>query len=251
MKVKSTAFLLIAAVAQGLGGAASATVTDSRIESAAAKSYVFKNDLKNDDVKVESKDGAVVLTGTVAEDSHKRLAKDTVEDLPGVKSVDDRLEVRGAAPAERSDAWITGKVKGVLLFHRSVSAVDTEVDTKDGVVTLRGRADNAAQKDLTGEYAKDVDGVKSVDNRLAVAASQKPAPRRLERRMDDASITARVKSALLFHRSTSALRTSVKTKNGVVVLSGKAQNGAERDLVEKLVKDIEGVKGVRNRMTVQ
>ena len=68
----------------------------TRIESSAKKSYVFKNYLKDDDIKIQSKDGAVTLTGTVSEESHKSLARETVAGLPGVKSVDNRLEVKGA-----------------------------------------------------------------------------------------------------------------------------------------------------------
>ncbi len=68
--------------------------------------------------------------------------------------------------------------------------------------------------------------------------------------IDDASITAEVKMTLLYHRSTSALKTSVTTKNGVVTLSGKAKNAAEKDLATKLVNDVNGVKGVKNRMTI-
>jgi osmotically-inducible protein OsmY len=70
-------------------------------------------------------------------------------------------------------------------------------------------------------------------------------------KIDDASITAQVKMALLNHSSTSALETKVETTNGVVTLSGKARNAAEKDLVTKLVKDINGVKSVKNRMTVE
>src|SRR5579862_3135477 len=84
--------------------------TDSRIESSAAKSYVFKTYLKDDSIKTTSKDGIVTLTGTVAESSHKSLAQDTVEGLPGVKSVDNQLAVSGEQPAEHSDTSITTKV---------------------------------------------------------------------------------------------------------------------------------------------
>ena len=45
--------------------------TDSRIESSAAKSYVFKTYLKDDSIKTDSKEGVVTLTGTVADASHK------------------------------------------------------------------------------------------------------------------------------------------------------------------------------------
>ena len=95
---------------------------DDLIESSAKKSYVFKTYLKDDDIKIQSRDGAVTLTGTVSEESHKSLAQDTVAGLPGVKTVDNRLEVKGERPAENSDAWLITKVKTTLLFHRSVSA---------------------------------------------------------------------------------------------------------------------------------
>ena len=124
-----------------------ASKMDDRIESSAKKSYVFKTYLKADDIKVESEDGAVTLTGTVSEESHKSLAQETVADLPGVKSVDNMLEVKGTPPAKMSDAWITAKVKTIFLFPRNVSAM-TEVDTKAGIVTLQGKAVNEAQKDL-------------------------------------------------------------------------------------------------------
>ena len=60
-------------------------------------------------------------------------------------------------------------------------------------------------------------------------------------KIDDASITAEVKSSLLSHRSTSALHTTVSTTDGVVTLSGIAKNDAEKSLVTKLVTDINGV----------
>ena len=103
---------------------------DSRIESSAKKSHVFKTYLTADDITIQSKDGVVTLTGTVSEESHKSLAQETVAGLPGVKSVDNRLEVKGTPPAKNSDAWITVKVKTMILFHRNVSTM-TEVNTTD------------------------------------------------------------------------------------------------------------------------
>jgi osmotically-inducible protein OsmY len=226
-----------------------ASKMDNRIESSAKNSYVFKTYLQADDINVQSEDGTVTLTGTVSEESHKSLAQETVADLPGVKSVDNMLEVEGESPAEMSDAWITAKVKTIFLFHRNVSAI-TEVKTKDGVVTLQGKAANEAQKDLTTEYAKDVEGVKGVNNEMTVGKIAKKK-QTVGQKIDDASITAQVKMTLLYHRSTSALNTSVKTKRGVVTLSGKAKSGAEMDLAAKFAKDVNGVKSVNNRMTIE
>ena len=235
-----------------------ASETDDRIESTAGKSYVFKTYLKGDDIKVQSRDGVVTLTGTVAEEVNRSLAEETVASLPGVKSVDNRLEIKGERAAANSDAWLSAKVKATLLFHRNVSAYQTEVSAKNGIVTLRGKASSQAQKELTTEYAKDVEDVKSVINKMTVAkTSVKPGETMGEKiddvseSVDDASITALVKMTLLYHRSTSALNTRVETNDGAVTLSGKAKNAAEKDLVTKFVRDVHGVKSVNNQMTIE
>ncbi len=253
MQTKARNTLAVAAVSAAVLWAGAVIVVasemDDRIESAARHSYVFKTYLKDDQVHVESKDGVVTLTGTVTDDSHKSLAEHTVANLPGVTSVDNRLEVKEKTPLAKSDDWISAKVKASLLFHRNVSARDTKVSVKAGIVTLTGVADSQAEKDLATEYAKDIDGVTSVVNEMTVQVAKEP-DRTLSEQIDDASITARAKLALLTHRSTSALDTKVGTKDGVVTLTGVAKSPAERDLVTKLVSDITGVKSVRNQMTV-
>jgi osmotically-inducible protein OsmY len=228
-----------------------ASETDDRIESAATKSYVFKTYLKHDSIKTESKNGVVVLTGTVSETSHRSLAENTVEGLPGVKSVDNRITIKGETPAEHSDTWIGLKVRTVLLFHRNVSAGKTEVDVKDGVVTLKGHASSQAQRELTTEYARDIDNVKEVKNEMSITEDSAKPGETLGDKIDDASITAQVKLALMSHRSTSSLKTSVETTDGIVTVGGSAKNSAEKSLVTKLVTDIAGVVSVVNKMTVQ
>ncbi|WP_306536500.1 BON domain-containing protein [Geobacter sp.] len=251
MKTLYSLFLMaIAVTLLAIGVPAHASKLDDRIESSAKKSYVFKTYLKDDKVKVDSEDGVVTLTGTVSEESHKSLAQETVAGLPGVKSIDNRLEVKGERPTDMSDAWLTTKVKSTLLYHRSVSGFKTEVNVKDGIVTLRGNAPSQAQKELTAEYARDIEGVKDVTNEITVTKSSKKT-RTMGGKIDDSSITALVKMTLLNHRSTSALNTSVTTKNGVVTLTGKAKSATEKDLATKFAKDVNGVKSVKNQMTIE
>jgi osmotically-inducible protein OsmY len=253
MKMKTMFPLTLAAVVSTMlitSAPVRAADTDSRIESSAANSYVFKTYLKDDSIKTDSKEGVVTLTGTVAKASDKSLAEDTVAGLPGVKSVDNKLVVNGEQPAEHSDTWITMKVKTALLFHRNVSGTGTTVYTKDGIVTLQGEASSMAQKELTTEYAKDIDNVKSVNNEMTIAKTPAAPDATIGDKIDDASITAEVKSSLLSHHSTSALHTGVTTTDGVVTLTGIAKNDAEKSLVTKLTTDISGVTKVINNMTI-
>jgi osmotically-inducible protein OsmY len=240
----------VAAVVLLMNGVpAHALKMDSRIELSAKQSYVFKTYLKDDDIKIRSRDGIVTLTGIVSENFHKSLAQETVAGIPCVARVNNRLKVKGECPAENSDAWLTTKVKTMLLFHRNVSAM-TEVNTKDGIVTLRGHASSQAQKDLTTEHVKDVEGVKDVKNEMTVTKTSKKT-QTVGEKIDDASITAQVKMTLLYHRSTSAINTKVETNKGKVTLYGKAKNAAEKELAAKFANDVNGVKGVENRMTIE
>lgn len=245
-----------------------ASDADDRIIAAAKQSFVFETYLSNDNITVRSNNGKVTLIGVVSDESDKTLAKEIVIALPGVKSVDNQLTLQNNNPDAYSDAWLMAKIKSTLLFHRSVNGTATEVSAKDGDVTLRGKATSAAQKDLTTEYAADIEGVKSVRNEMTITTPNTPVESQakndkrigektmgqsldvMNEAIDDASTSALVKTALLLHRSTSALNTTVNTKDGVVTLEGRALNAAEIDLATKLARDVRGVKRVVNNMTV-
>jgi len=249
--VMTAGVLAFTAVLVFTGGTVRASETDDRIDSSFKKTYVYKTYLKDEHIKISSKDGVVTLSGSVADETHKPMAQNVAEALPGVTSVDNRITVQGEQPAESSDTWISMKVKSALLFHRNVSATATEVTLKDGNVTLKGEAATEAQKELTTEYAKDVDGVKSVKNEMTVAKIPAKPDETVGQKIDDASITAQVKTSLLSHHSTSVLNTKVTTTEGVVTVGGIAKNDAEKALVTKLVTDINGVKSVVNNMTIE
>jgi osmotically-inducible protein OsmY len=244
--LKPTACLLLLIVPTLLRADAQ---TDRKIEAAARDSYNYRTVLE-DHVKVRADEGVVILTGTVPDADHRTLAEDTVGDLPGVVRVDNQIKVEPPAP-EHSDGWISTKIRTKLLLKGNVSAIDTNVAVADGVVTLTGTAGTLAQKELTGAYVKEIAGVRTVNNLLTVAPPPVEPTRSLGDRIDDASITAQVKYALFTHESTSALKTSVKTRDGAVAIEGEAGSAAEKDLVTLLANGVRGVKMVTNQMTVK
>lgn len=69
-------------------------------------------------------------------------------------------------------------------------------------------------------------------------------------KIDDASITTKVKMKLLGNKATSALNTKVETVDGVVTLTGKAKTTAEKELATKLAEEVKGVKSVNNDMKI-
>ena len=146
------------------------------------------------------------------------------------------------------DVVITTQVKMALLLHRSTSTFRTEVTTSNGIVTINGNVQNSAEKDLITKLIEDVQGVKSVQNNMLIVKEQSST---VGEKLDDSVVTAKVKMALVLNRSTGALRTSITTNDLIVTVSGKAKNIAEKELVTKVIEDVDGVNSVVNKMTIE
>ena len=224
---------------------------DGRIERSAKDSYVFKTYLSGDDIHVKARDGIVILTGSVQDEAQTRMAEDTAANLPGVNRVDNQLEVRAAR--EHSDDWLALKVKSALLFHRDTGA-NISVSAHDGLVTIRGEARDPEQKRVASDYAKNVDGVRAVDNEMVIVNGAPPpshTAQNIGARIDDASVTAQVKMALISHEGLDALHTKIHTRDGTVVITGEAIDRAQKELVTRVAKDVNGVTTVDNEMVVR
>lgn len=73
---------------------------------------------------------------------------------------------------------------------------------------------------------------------------------KVKRVSKDSSITTKVKAKFAKDSDVSARKIHVKTKNGVVTLTGNARSDAEKSKAEDLAKEIEGVKSVTNNIKV-
>jgi len=90
----------------------------------------------------------------------------TKEALPDAK---ERAHNREAVTSTTAGAALTTKVKTALASDAGLKTMtNIDVDSKDGVVTLKGKVDSADLKKKAGEVAKKVSGVKSVKNELKV-----------------------------------------------------------------------------------
>lgn len=69
--------------------------------------------------------------------------------------------------------------------------------------------------------------------------------------IDDAAITAKVKTAFAKDPDVSAMKVNVDTDKGYVTLKGEVKSSAERAKAAQLARNVEGVKGVNNNLTVK
>lgn len=82
-----------------------------------------------------------------------------------------RTSVTGIPPETRAklgDAAITASIKTDFLKDPDLSVLKIDVDTRDGVVTLNGLAENEAARKRAEQLAGAIKGVREVRNHLAV-----------------------------------------------------------------------------------
>ncbi|HEX5361576.1 MAG TPA: BON domain-containing protein [Fluviicoccus sp.] len=150
---------------------------------------------------------------------------------------------------QESQIWTT------FALSPSLRANDLKVVVRRGKATLSGKVDDDINKELAKQIALGVSGIKEVDNQIVVDADYAPTRPASERDfadvVDDASITAAVKSKLIWSKHADGLATTVETRGGRVSLQGTAASAAARDLAGRLALNTRGVVGVDNRLTVQ
>lgn len=69
--------------------------------------------------------------------------------------------------------------------------------------------------------------------------------------MDDAGITAKVKTKFMTDKQVSALNVKVETKQSVVYLTGEAKTDIEKQRATELAMSVAGVKDVKNELQVK
>jgi len=69
--------------------------------------------------------------------------------------------------------------------------------------------------------------------------------------VDDTVITSQIKSRMAENKDVAASSISVETLNGTVMLSGFAKSSTEKATAEKIARDVNGVKAVKNEIAVR
>lgn len=126
--------------------------------------------------------------------------------------------------------------------YRTVLEDTVKVKADDGVVTLTGTVKDKDDRALAADTVENLPGVTSVKNEIVV----KDAPAE----HSDAWIALKIRGRLLVKSNVSATATKVEVKDGVVTLSGTADNIAQKELTGVYAAEIAWVKSVENNLVV-
>jgi hyperosmotically inducible protein len=265
--VIAAAWLIIglsAALPAWAGSEGSQEKSDLWLEAKLVTTYTLNEHLNPFKLKVDVKDGVAYLGGTVDSAVERDLAVEIAKGVEGIKEVRDniRIEPEGAAEREESkmfrmveDATITAKVKSKLLWNRHTKGLDIDVSTETGVVTLKGKVGSDVRRQLAIQLARNTNGVRRVVDRLQIASAgeskKQGAVKEVETKVNDAWITAKVKSMLAFSKSADGADIHVSTENGIVTLRGTVTDETQEEEVVRMAGDVVGVKRVNSRLAVE
>lgn len=162
------------------------------------------------------------------------------------------LVIAGSAPAASAegaggvlrDTWLTSKTKARLIGDSRVKATSITVETKNRIVTLRGKVRTPEERVAAEEIARGTDGVQAVSNALQVVPeSQREAVDARDKEIEK-EVKARLAKAVLLRGA----RISVRSDAGVVTLMGTVGDTRAKGGAATLAKAVPGVKAVRNEL---
>lgn len=145
------------------------------------------------------------------------------------------------------DTVITSSVKSLLLADELVKSFDLQVETRKGVVQLSGFVDSQAQIDQAVSLTRAVAGVTDVEN----GVSLKGGTTTVGNKIDDASVTGRVKTALLADKDIKSFDISVLTFKGEVQLTGFVNSQNQIDMATRLASEAQGATSVKNELMIK
>ncbi len=218
-----------------------------------------------------SRDGIVTLDGRIDNDADRAEAVRIARATEGVQDVRDKLRAgdvaatsgdanaRGSSDSASnalSDGWITTKIQSRFFLDPDVKGRNINIDTKDGVVVLKGTVGSYSARRQAVGIARNSDGVREVRDELRVEAGRDDAARTstaaatASGAIDDTWITTKIRSKYFMDGDVQASRIEVATRNGVVTLTGTVGSKAAKDAAAQLARDTEGVRRVRDQLTL-
>jgi hyperosmotically inducible protein len=148
------------------------TEIDDSLLTARVKAALLDNsDVKSLDLTVETRKGAVMLSGFVDNQAQIDLALAITRDVPGVVTVSNGVSLKGAPTTLGTtidDGIITAQIKAALMADDSIKSADIGAVTHDGIVQLSGFVNNQPQIDRALAVAGSVKGVIRINNEMSI-----------------------------------------------------------------------------------
>jgi osmotically-inducible protein OsmY len=160
---------------------------------------------------------------------------------------------QGDLPSQLNEARQEGSIWTAFALNKHLSPFKLDVSVEQGTAVLKGKVENEVDRELAERIALDIKGIDKVDNQLEIdpnVAAEPGTKANMAQRFEDATLTATVKSKLLWSSVTEALKIEVDSKDGVVTLKGRAQSPEAKEVAGNLATNTDGVVSVNNLISI-
>lgn len=160
---------------------------------------------------------------------------------------------QGDLQAQLTQARQEGSIWTAFALNRHLSPFNIGVKVEQGTAVLTGKVENQVDKDLATQIAGDTQGINKVDNQMEIdpqVAAEPGTKANIAQRFDDATLTATIKSKLLWNSVTEGLNIDVAAAQGVVTLKGQAKDADAKQLAGSLASNTDGVTEVNNLISL-
>lgn len=235
-------------------------VQDARLQGALQTALSLNRVLNPFRIEVTVNGANARLTGEVENDVERQLAEHVALATHGIEQVDNQLQINPAlverplelrAYAQRlEDATLAAVIRARLLWSRITEKAAIEVESREGVVTLRGKVDSAEAKELAGVLARTTEGVHLVNNLVSLdsaamaKAREKPVDVPDGPQPSDSWIVDKIQSSYRYSRNLDGLNLKVASEQGMVRLSGEVVSSEQKTIAVEVARQIIGVRGV-------
>ncbi|MDD2059742.1 BON domain-containing protein [Pseudomonas sp. GD03860] len=233
---------------------------EARLEGALQTALALNRLLNPFKIEVDVQGGTARLQGQVENDVERQLAEQVALATRGIDKVQNDLQVNAdlvEQPLERrayaqrlEDATLASIIRARLLWSTRTQASPIEVQSREGVVTLRGQVNSAEAKELAGVLAGSTEGVFLVNNLISLSAADMAKLReeqqevRSDPQLSDAWINNKVQTSFMYSRNLDGPNIKVATQDGVVRLSGEVVSDEQKTIAVEVARQIRGVRGV-------
>jgi osmotically-inducible protein OsmY len=192
-------------------------------------------------IAVRAIDGAVMLGGHVMTVHEKHVAVRAAERVPAVRAVADDIEVRSASSQSRADDEVAEEI--ARLRGRPGDGHDSVgVQVRDGRVILHGEVESTFERDVIEREARQLSGVRAVDNLIEVKPQAVATAADVERR---------VQAAIAGVPDLEAGSIRVAVDNGTVYLYGHVPSVATLQTILQAAQTAPGVTAVESEIGVR
>ncbi|MFJ4431807.1 BON domain-containing protein [Pseudomonas sp. NPDC089395] len=235
-------------------------IQDARLQGSLQTALSLNQMLNPFRIDVEVEGPKARLSGEVENEVERQLAEQVALATRGIEQVDNQLRVNAElverplelrAYAQRlTDATLAAVIRARLLWSRITEKAAIEVQSSDGVVTLRGKVDSTEAKELAGVVARTTDGVHLVNNLVSLdtvamaKARETPVDAPTGPQPRDSWVIDKIQNSFRFSRNLDGLNIKVASEEGMVRLSGEVLSSEQKTIAVEIARQIIGVRGV-------